>query len=116
MKIDKNKLLENFKNIKNIINFEFLKCYNKLFNKKGILNNIGFFILLAINLFHILSILIFIIHQFSAIINKIKNILDLSHSSETPLDKKIEIEEKIVKPKTSNYKDKQDSIHKNKKK
>ena len=112
MNINKTKLLENFKNIKNIINFEFLKCYNKLFNKKGILNNIGFFILLAINLFHILSILIFIIHQFSAIINKINNILDLSHSSKTPLDKKIEIEEKIVKPKTSNYKDKQDSIHK----
>ena len=52
MSINKNKLLENFKNIKNIINFEFLKCYKKLFNKEGILNNIGCFILLAIIVFH----------------------------------------------------------------
>ena len=113
MNINKKKLLENFKNIKNIINFEFLKCYNKLFNKKGILNNIGFFILLAINLFHILSILIFIIHQFSVIINKINNILDLSQSSKTPLIKKNEKREKIVKHKTHRPKDKKISIHKN---
>ena len=94
MKIDKNKLLENFKNIKNIINFEFLKCYNKLFNKKDILNNIGCFILLTIILFHILTIVIFIINQFSSIINKINKILDLSQSSETPIDKKIKKEKK----------------------
>jgi len=94
MKIDKNKLLENFKNIKNIINFEFLKCYNKLFNKKVILNNIGCFILLTIILFHILTIVIFIINQFSSIINKINKILDLSQSSETPIDKKIKKEKK----------------------
>ena len=35
MNINTNKLLENFKNIKNIINFEFLKCYIKLFNKEN---------------------------------------------------------------------------------
>ena len=51
MSINKTKLLENFKNIKNIINFEFLKCYNKLLCKEGILNNIGCYILLAIILF-----------------------------------------------------------------
>ena len=116
MSIKKNNLLDNFKNIKNIINFEFLKCYYKLFNKEGIFNNIGCFILLAIILIHILSISIFIINQYSSLINKINNILSLSQSSETPLDKKIEKEEKIVKPKTNKYKDKKVSNYKNKKK
>ena len=32
MKINKLKLLDNFKNIKNFLNFNFLVCYNKLFN------------------------------------------------------------------------------------
>ena len=44
MKINKNKLLENFKNIKNIVNFEFLKCYYKLLCKEGILKKILVFI------------------------------------------------------------------------
>ena len=115
MKINKNKLLENFKNIKNIINFEFLKCYRKLFNKEGILNNIGCFILLAIILFHILTIFIFILNQFSSIINKINNFLDLYQSFDTPLGNKIEKEEKIVEPKINDFEDKKVSIHKIKK-
>ena len=61
MSIDKNKLLDNFKNIKNIVNFEFLKCYNKLLCKEGIYKNFGFYILLAIILFHLIAILVFII-------------------------------------------------------
>ena len=40
MSINKNKLLDNFKNIKNITNFNFLNCHKKLFKKEGILNNI----------------------------------------------------------------------------
>ena len=51
MSINKNKLMENFKNIKYIINYNFLKCYNKLFNKKGILNNIGSYIIFVIIFF-----------------------------------------------------------------
>ena len=38
MNINKNKLLENFKNINNIANFNILSCYKKLFNKNGISN------------------------------------------------------------------------------
>ena len=73
MKINKNKLLENFKNIKNIINFEFLKCYNKLLCN-GIFKNFGFYILLLIILFHIISIFIFIIKHYPLLKKKIKNI------------------------------------------
>ena len=86
MNIDKSKLLNNFKNIKNVINFNFLKCYNKLFNKEGVRNNIGCFILLAVIIFHILTIFIFIINQFSSIVNKINNILNFSQLSKNPLE------------------------------
>ena len=41
MNINKERFFENFINIKNIANFNFLVCYKKLFNKEGILNNIG---------------------------------------------------------------------------
>ena len=45
---------------------------------------------MAIILFHLLSIFIFIINQFSSIVNKIGNIFDKSQSSQYPLIKKME--------------------------
>ena len=112
MNINKTKILNNFKNIKNFINFNFLVCYKKLFNIENLLKNIGFFIILAIIVFHILTIFIFCINQFSSIINKIKNItLNLS---ENVLVKKKEKKEKINKPKINRFNSKIISIHKNK--
>ena len=70
MNINKNKLLENFKNIKNFLNFNFLVCYKKLFNKNGIINNIGCYIILAIIIFHIISIFILSGIQFSSLKKK----------------------------------------------
>ena len=74
MKINKNKLLDNFKNIKNFLNFNFLICYKQLFNKNGIINNIGCYLILSIILFHIISIFVFSLKQFSSLKNKIKKI------------------------------------------
>ena len=61
MNINKNKLLDNFKNIKNIANFNFLICYKKLLKKEGIIHNFGAYIIFAIILFHIISIFVFCI-------------------------------------------------------
>ena len=74
MKFNKAKLFQNFKDIKNFANFNFLICYKKLFNKMGILFNIGSYILLAIILFHIIVVIIFWINQFHLIKKKIKYI------------------------------------------
>ena len=74
MKIDKRKLLENFINIKNFANFNFLLCYKKLFCKKGILNNIGSYVIFAIIFFHIITLIIFYINQFPSLKKKIINI------------------------------------------
>ena len=77
MNINKDKILDNFINIKNIINFSFLKCYKILFNKKSILNNIGCYLILGIILFYIITIFAFCKNQFSSLKNKIKNILSV---------------------------------------
>ena len=74
MYINKAKLLDNFKDIKNIMNYKFLVCYEKLLKKEGILNNIGCYILLVIILFFIISIFIFYISQYSSLKKRIKNI------------------------------------------
>ena len=65
MYINKEKILDNFKKINNLINFKFLVCYKKLLNKEGIIKNIGFYLILAIIVFHIIATIIFISKQFS---------------------------------------------------
>ena len=75
MKIDKKKLLDNFKNIKNIANFNILKCFHVLFCKKGISRNIGFYILISIILFHTITLFEFYLKGLNALMNKIKEII-----------------------------------------
>ena len=75
MNINKAKLYENFKDIKNIANLNFLVCYKKLFQKDGIINNYGCYSMLAIIFFHIITIFIFIINGFSSLKKKIYNII-----------------------------------------
>jgi len=72
MNINKTKLLDNFKDIKNFLNFNFLVCYKKLLNKEGIINNIGFYLIFSIILFHIITIFIFYINEFILIKKKIR--------------------------------------------
>ena len=74
MNINKEKFFENFINIKNIANFNFLVCYKKLFNKEGILNNIGCYIILVIIFFHLIVIFIFNIKFFPLIKKNIEYI------------------------------------------
>ena len=75
MKINKNKLLGGLKNFKNIANLNLLKCVHVLFTKKGLSNNIGFFILISFILFHIIALFVFCINQFDSLKNKIKDII-----------------------------------------
>ena len=73
--INKTKLFEDFKDIKNFVNFRILFCYKKLFNLKGIKYNIGCYILTIIMLFHIISSYIFCLCQFPDIKKKINDII-----------------------------------------
>ena len=64
MNINTNKLINNIKDIKNIANINFLKCYKPLFNKKSIKTKIGFYIFIPIKLIHIIITIIFILRKY----------------------------------------------------
>ena len=74
MYINKEKILDNFKNINNLINYKFLICYKKFFNKDCIINNIGSYIIFSFIIFHIITIIIFKLKQYSLIKKIIKKI------------------------------------------
>lgn len=71
IKIDKNKLKSKF-NIKNLINIKVVKCYKKLFCKKGILHNTGNYILLSIIFIYIICLIIFIKKDFKSLKKEIE--------------------------------------------
>jgi len=109
MKINKAKLFENFIDIKNILNFNFLVCYKNLFDIKGIINNIGSYIILAIILFHIITIIIFSLNQFRSLKEKIKDIVfanskyqKLVDSKEKNESRKLNYNREVIE--TDNYK------------
>ena len=74
MKINKNQLYQNFIDIKNLINIKIMVCYKVLFNKNGVINNIAFYSILPIIIFHFIAIIIFYINQKKLIENQIKDI------------------------------------------
>ena len=75
MKIDKNKLLDNFKNIKNIANVKILKCFKVLFCKEGISENVGFYILISFIIFKTITLFIFCSKKIDLLLNKVKEII-----------------------------------------
>jgi len=56
IKFDKKMMIYNFKNIKNIGNFKFLKCYYLLFDKSNIFLNSGIYIVEFLSLISIISL------------------------------------------------------------
>ena len=75
IQIDTNKLLDNFKNIKNYLNINLLVCTKTLFSKSGISKNIGSYLIIAIILFQIISLFVFYLKQFNLLKDQIKDII-----------------------------------------
>ena len=73
--LDRKKLYDSFTNLKNILNLKVMKCYDVFLSKKGLTNNIGFYIVLPIIIFHIATIFIFYKKDYNIIIYKIKELL-----------------------------------------
>ena len=80
--IDQEQLLNNFVNIKSISNIGVMKCYNLLFSKKGITNNLGSYILLIIIFINIISVICFVIKGYKSIYNKISDIIIIKKENE----------------------------------
>ena len=72
---NKDKILNDFMDIKNKTNFQILKCYNKLFTKQGIEKNIGNYILLSIILIHFICLIRFIFPEYKRWSKKIDKII-----------------------------------------
>ena len=80
IRIDKKKLFDNFKDIKNIANFKLLKCFNLLFIKQNILRNSSNYILVILLFLSIIAIFIFICKDNIYINHIIKEIMNQKKS------------------------------------
>ena len=87
--IDKNKLLQQFINIKKITNFWVIKCYKLVFSSKGLISNIGSYTLLIIITSNIICCIFFYKVGYHLLEVKTKKIID------NQFDKPI-IDEKII--------------------
>ena len=104
MAFNKSKIiLDNFKDIKNFVNFNFLLCHKKLFNKAGLVNNIGAYVLIIIILIYIISIFIFCINQFSLLKKKIKDLV-FGIKGKQIIDLNAKRKKKEIKSRTKNHK------------
>ena len=75
IKFDKNKLLENFIKIDNIMNLNLLKCYKTAFNRINIKKNIGFFIIDTIIIIYFITLIIFITCSYNEIKKELTDII-----------------------------------------
>ena len=73
IKVDKNKLFSNFKNIKNIGNFQMLSCIKLFFFKNKIFNNMANYMLILLLILSNISLLVFSIYDSK----KIKKLIDI---------------------------------------
>jgi len=108
--INKTKIIENLKDIKNLMNLNILICYKKLLSFISFINiihNIGCLIISCIIIFYIISIFIFYIIQFNKIIKIIK---DISFGIKNINLLKKEKSNKILKQKIVNKKKKKKII------
>ncbi len=60
IKIDKKKMFANFKDIKNILNINLLKCVNLLLDKKNLFKNTGNFIAMFLLLLSIITLFVYL--------------------------------------------------------
>jgi len=75
MTINKMKLFDNLKDIRNLMNLKILICYKKLFlSFSGIIYNVGCLIVICIIVFHIIATFIFYFNQLKRIKKIIKSI------------------------------------------
>jgi len=58
--IDKGKLLKKFTNYKKLVNLEVIKCFKLLFSKKGLISNIGNYVIISVVVINIINLIFFI--------------------------------------------------------
>ena len=75
IKIDINKLLHNFKNIKNMINFKLLECFQLLFNLNNIHKNFANYMFTFLFILGITSIFVWTFNNYNKILTIVESII-----------------------------------------
>ena len=75
LKIDKDKLLNNFIDLKSTMNIDILLCINTLFNLDGIKNNIGSYITMTDIIITIINCILFYAKGYKALFSKINSVI-----------------------------------------
>ena len=86
IKFNKNDFLKSFIDVKNMFNFNIIKCY-KIFNIEKLMKNYGFFIVGSIIILYFLIMFIFIIYSYDKIKKDIHNIIFALKISPNPIKK-----------------------------
>ena len=75
IKNNKDKLMYSFKDLKNAINLEIMKCYKKMLNKDELVKNIGSYIILVVLFVYIISLFAFLSKGYSLIYQTVHNLV-----------------------------------------
>ena len=106
--IDQDKLLNKFKNYKDMINIMIIKCYKLVFSSNGIKTNIGSYIVISIAVINSILIIVFYIKGFAQLKNTMIDILNKSFKNDKnqnfPPKKEKEKEKHKKKRKSKDYK------------
>ena len=94
LKIDKDTLYK-FVDIKNLINFNVMKCYRLLLNGDELVSNIGFYIFMPTILMYFICLIIFIAKEYTLIKKQINEIIEAKRLLKKLLEKGKILEEII---------------------
>ena len=94
IKLNNEKILKNFINIKNKINLSTMKCFKLVFSKKGLIKNIGSYVMIVIISIDIAIAILFKIKGFVILSNKIEFIENILKSNTNINNNKNKINDK----------------------
>ena len=105
IKFNKKDFLKSFTDVKNIFNFDVIKCYKTVFKIKRLMNNYGFFIVGAIIIIYFINLFIFSACSYDKIKKEIHNIIFALKINSNPIKKNkiIKIENKNIKKKRQKH-------------
>jgi len=82
----KDELLNNFVDIKSIMNLIVLKCYNLLFNRDSLINNIGSYTILSIAFIYIIGIILFLKKGYPYLEMQIREIIKIKKEMDNDIN------------------------------
>jgi hypothetical protein len=111
----KKKLLDNFKNIKNIANLNLLKYVKVLLSKNGLSKNVGFYLFIPFIIFHTITLFVFYSYNLDLLLNRVKDLIFSKNKMKIKRgDKNEENSKEIIKLESKDKKKKEIEDFKNK--